>query len=67
MIDASRQAIGLYPTEKIGSDSIVRICPANRLNTLITDDEISESDLSAFEELGIEVVVTTPEKNGDEE
>ena len=67
VIDASRRAVGLYPTEKIGSDSIVRICPANRLNTLITDDDISEGDLSAFEELGIEVVVTTPEKNGDEE
>lgn len=62
VIDASRQAIGLYPTEKIGSDSIVRICPADRLNLLITDDEIAEGDLSAFEEMGIEVVVTTPEK-----
>ena len=60
IIDASRQAIGLYPTEKIGFDSIVRICPANRLHTLITDDEISEGDLGAFEELGIDVVVTTP-------
>lgn len=61
IIDASRQAIGLYPTEKIGSDSIVRICPANRLNTLITDDEISDSDLAAFEEQGIHVIVTVPQ------
>ncbi len=60
VIDASRLAIGLYPTEKIGSDSIVRICPANRLNAIITDDEISEGDLSAFEEMGITVTVTTP-------
>lgn len=62
VIDASRCAVGLYPTEKIGSDSIVRICPANRLNILITDDDISEGDLAAFEELGIEVVVTTPQQ-----
>ena len=62
VIDASRQAIGLYPTEKIGFDSIVRICPASRLHTLITDDEIAEGDLGAFEELGIDVVVTTPER-----
>ena len=60
VIDASRKAIGLYPTEKIGFDSIVRICPANRLHTLITDDNISESDLGALEELGLEVIVTTP-------
>ena len=66
VIDASRQAIGLYPTEKIGFDSIVRICPASRLHTLITDDEISESDLSAFEEQGIHVTVTTPEERETE-
>jgi DeoR/GlpR family transcriptional regulator of sugar metabolism len=63
VIDASRQAIGLYPTEKIGSDSIVRICPANRLNTLITDDEISDTDLAAFEEQGIDVIVTVPQND----
>lgn len=66
VIDASRRAIGLYPTEKIGADSIVRICGAERLHTLITDDEISERDLSAFEEKGISVVVTTPERTDEE-
>ena len=66
IIDASRVAIGLYPTEKIGFDSIVRICPASRLHTLITDDEISESDLGAFEELGLQVTVTTPARTDTE-
>ena len=60
VIDASREAIGLYPTEKIGFDSIVRICSADRLNTLITDDEISDRDLEAFAEMGLDVVVTAP-------
>ena len=49
--------IGLYPKEKIGFDSIVSICPANRLNTLITDWDSSEQDLSLFDKLGIKVIV----------
>ena len=65
VIDASRRAIGLYPTEKIGSDSIVRICPASRLNTLITDNGISDGDLAAFEEMGIDVIVTAPKETED--
>ena len=49
--------VGLYPKEKIGFDSIVSICPANRLNTLITDWDASEEDLKLFDEQGIKVVV----------
>ena len=67
VLNASRKAVGLYPTEKIGFDSIVKICPANRLHVLITDDNIAEADLSAFIEQGIEVIVTTPEKNGTDD
>ena len=57
LIDSSRLTIGLYPKEKIGFDSIVSICPANRLNTLITDWDSSEQDLSLFDKLGIKVIV----------
>lgn len=57
VIDSSKTAIGLYPKEKIGFDSIVSICPANRLNTLITDWDASEADLKLFDEQGIKVVV----------
>lgn len=57
VIDSSKTAIGLYPKEKIGFDSIVSICPANRLNTLITDWDASEADLKQFDEQGIKVVV----------
>ena len=42
LIDSSKMAVGLYPKEKIGFDSIVSICPANRLDTLITDWDASE-------------------------
>ena len=57
LIDSSKMAVGLYPKEKIGFDSIVSICPANRLETLITDWDASEEDLKLFDEQGIRVVV----------
>jgi DeoR/GlpR family transcriptional regulator of sugar metabolism len=58
LIDSSKETIGLYPTEKIGFDSVISICPANRLNKLITDWDASVEDLSAFDEQGIEVIIT---------
>ncbi len=61
VIDSSRKAIGLYPTEKIGIDSIISICPANRLSTIITDWDALEEDLVQFDELGIELVITEKE------
>ena len=61
VIDSSKQAIGLYPTEKIGVDSIVSICPASRLNTIITDWDALEEDLAEFDEMGIELVITEKE------
>ena len=65
VIDSSKKAIGLYPTEKIGIDSIVSICPANRLNTIVTDWDALEEDLKGFDELGIELVIT--EKDNQEQ
>ena len=53
----SKQRVGLYPTEKIGFESIVSICPANNLDMLITDWNASEEDLSLFDKQGIEVVI----------
>lgn len=57
LFDSSKMTIGLYPKEKIGFDSIVSICPANRLDTLITDWDAAEEDLTLFDEQGVEVVV----------
>lgn len=47
----------MYPTEKFGIESIISICPVNRLNILITDWMAGEDDLAAFRDLGIEVVL----------
>lgn len=61
LIDSSKKTIGLYPTEKIGFESIVSICPASRLNTLITDWDACEEDLKQYDEQGIEVIVVDKE------
>jgi len=57
LIDSSKETIGLYPTEKIGFESVVSICPSSRLNKLVTDWDASEEDLAKFDEQGIEIVV----------
>ena len=57
LIDSAKLTVGLFPKEKIGFDSIVSICPANRLDVLITDWDASEDDLKLFDEQGIKVVV----------
>lgn len=67
VIDASKKAIGLYPTEKIGFDSVISICPAERLDAIITDWNASEETLAGFEEKGIHVVVCDEEEGGVEE
>ena len=48
----------LFPVEKIGFDSIISICPANKLNYIITDSDSSEDDLMQFEELGVKIKIT---------
>ncbi|MBQ2756243.1 MAG: DeoR/GlpR transcriptional regulator [Oscillospiraceae bacterium] len=57
VIDSSKQTVGLFPTEKIGFESIVSICPASRLDILITDWNALEEDLVEFDEQNIEVVI----------
>lgn len=61
VIASSKQVVGLFPTEKIGFESILSICPANRLQVLITDWEASEEDLKQFDEMGVQTVVVEKE------
>ncbi len=53
VINNSKTVYGLYPVEKIGFDSVISICPANKLHYMITDTEAAEEDLLQFEEMGI--------------
>ena len=61
LIDSSKQIIGMFPTEKIGFESIVSICPANKLHMLITDWNALEEDLVGFDEQGIEIIIAENE------
>lgn len=56
VIDSSKISVGLFPTEKIGFESIVSICPADRLDILITDWNALEEDLVKFDEKDIEII-----------
>ena len=57
VIKNSKTVVGLYPTEKVGFNSAISICPAEKLNFLITDWEVSREDVSSFKELGIKTIV----------
>ena len=57
VINNSKAVYGLYPVEKIGFDSVISICPADKLNYIITVSDSSEDDLTAFEELGIKIKI----------
>lgn len=57
VINSSKCSVGLYPTEKIGFESIISICPASKLDIIITDWDASEEELKKFEEQEIEIIV----------
>ena len=51
----SRVNIGLYPSKKIGNQSIHSVCKVNDYDVLITDDTVSEDFLIQVRELGVAV------------
>lgn len=55
IIRQARQVIGLFPVEKIGFESVVSICPADKLDLLVTDWKTAYTSIQQFEKLGIEV------------
>jgi DeoR/GlpR family transcriptional regulator of sugar metabolism len=57
IINSSKKSFGLYTTEKIGYESIISICPANKLDVLITNWNAPHDELKKFDEQGIEVIL----------
>ena len=51
----SRITIGLYPSSKIGKESIHSVCPLNAYDLIITDSDVSEKFLDYASELEINV------------
>lgn len=56
MADQSRQVVVLADSSKVGMVSPAVICPAKRVNMLITDDGISDEMVAKFRRIGVEVV-----------
>lgn len=55
IIKQAKQVIGLFPVEKIGFESVVSICPADKLDLLVTDWNVTEEWKQKFEEMGVDV------------
>lgn len=53
----STTCIGLYPSEKIGRNSIHSVCGIGEYDFIITDDKVSEDFVDQISELGIELDV----------
>lgn len=62
VIRNSRRSCLLIPSGKVGTDSFIKVCEAERFETIITDWDCSEEQIAAFEEKGIKVVVVEEPK-----
>lgn len=54
VMETSSMNIGLYPSDKIGRNSIHSVCRAQEYDLLITDENVSEDFLAQAEEMGME-------------
>ena len=62
IMENSSMNIGLYPSKKIGKNSIHSVCQINEYDLLITDNNVSEDFLIQAKELG--VVIETVKVKG---
>lgn len=66
VMDSAGQVIGLFPGSKIGRTSVYQSAPADRLNLLITDSSIPETEYAALTGLGIEILTADPPDMSDD-
>lgn len=62
-IMSAKYKIGLYPTEKIGFESNVKIADVAILNEIITDWDALEDELVKYEEAGVKVTIVENDEN----
>lgn len=62
VLENSRNKILLLPSSKIGVNSFVKVCDADKFNTIITDWDCTEEQISALEDTGVRVVVAEESK-----
>lgn len=56
-IDGAKRVIGLYPSARVGNASSVSVCPAKRLDAIITGNDVPDDVRRAFDDCGVSVVV----------
>ncbi len=61
VIKNSRKNILMMPNHKIGFRAFIKVCDADKFDTLITDWDAAEDELNKIEEKGVKVIVTTKE------
>lgn len=57
VIGNSRKRILMMPHQKIGFKAFIKVCDADRFDTLITDWDATEDELNKIEEAGVQVVI----------
>lgn len=57
MIDISHQLICVADSSKINVTGLVSVCPIDRVNILITDDQVDEKFKKEFEAIGGQVII----------
>jgi DeoR family transcriptional regulator, fructose operon transcriptional repressor len=61
VIENSRRNILLMPNQKIGFKAFIKVCDVNKFDTLITDWDSLEEELTKIHETGVDVIVVEKE------
>ncbi|WP_163509371.1 DeoR/GlpR family DNA-binding transcription regulator [Fodinicola acaciae] len=55
MVDRAERVVAAADGSKLGHRAFARICPADRVHTLVTDTDADPAQIRAFEAIGVEV------------
>jgi DeoR family transcriptional regulator of aga operon len=56
MVARARRVVIIADSSKLGGHAFARICPIERIETLVTDVGAPEATLQAFRDAGVEVI-----------
>jgi len=57
MIDIAKEVILVTDSSKLNSKSLAFICPISSINTIVTDEGLSQSDRKKLEDNGVKVII----------
>ncbi len=58
MINIAKEVILVVDSSKFNRRSLAFICPINQIDTVVTDDKISQDDLKQLQDSGVKVIIT---------